>query len=384
MTLSIRFTNTNEHDGVDAQHQRVWVFQRALFASRGNIRSFEVEEKDQSNTLMMIHAVSSKRTSWDGIKDEVLLRNKTRRLQRTLNDIQQKLRKMQHLQDSQIMLQKPSKELAVVKMPAAPMVYENNDFLLCGRSTLKILILVMTDHNDKLERTQFRKHWRQIKYKYARDNNLELKWKMVFVVGRDHEESAQDVYYINEAIFQRDMLNIHARSTQTIGTIFGALHWAHNGCSYRNILVIRPNMGLNAPVLYKMLHEMDKKRKDYFMYDTLPAASFQKSQQPHQQTNELDILYQNSAWIVTRGALEKVLPLMRMYTGSNLPINYHLIWRYMKMLKFERLQDNRFVSNFKCKYQVEYALNILPSSMCLRIISNELNSDIGTKSLKIV
>ena len=347
-----------------------WIFKKTN--GRGQLQAANLEISWKNNPSSQ--KINSNQNNSQQIKYNKRnpIRAKTQRLQEMLERIQQQLRFAQHQLRSEDVMQKPSKDLAVIQMPVAPMVYENRDFLLCGRDTLKLLVMVMVDYNEKVQREKFRQHWRKITTQYALENSLEMKWKMVFVVGRDREESIRDVYYINEAIFKRDLLNIHARSTQTMGAIYGALHWAHNGCSYDNILVIRPTMGLNTPMLYKLLHEMDKKQNGFFIHDTVKIPEIQQQHQLSQ-TSELDSLYKNSAMIMSSKTLEKILPLMTMYTGSDIPINYSIIWRYMEMLKFERLHDERFVSNIKCNYQPEYALNVLPSYTCLEIISLSVN-----------
>ena len=354
VTMSIRHTIEQQHG--DTQQRLLWIFHRALFShqqsKKRNVQSLRVEKK-----LKMKDYNSSN-------QNNDLLRNKTERLQRTLADIKEKLNQLQQLRESQIMLQKPSKELAVVKMPVAPMGYMNSNFLLCGRNTLELLILVMTNYKEERQRTQFRDHWRRLMVGYARKTNLELKWRYMFVIGHDYEESARDVLFTNEAIFQRDLLRVHNPNTQTMGTIFGALNWANDGCSYRNILVIRPNMGLNIPVLYKLIHKADRTHKDFYVHHTLPSDSFQKTSKK-QQLSDLDIQFQNSAWMVSRDALARILPLMKMYSNSMIPINYNLIWNYLSMLKFKRLHETKLMSNFKCQYQPDYALNILPDTMCL-------------------
>ena len=229
-------------------------------------------------------------------------------------------------------------------------------------------MLVMTDYREQQERTQFRDHWRQLMEGYIRKTNLELKWRFMFVIGHDYDESTRDVLFTNEAIFQRDLLRVHTPTTRTMATIFGALHWAHNGCSYRNILVIRPNMALNIPVLYKLLHKADRSREDFFMYHTLPSASFQKplllqqqQQQQLQQSIELDILFRNSAWMASKDALAKILPLMKIYSNSITPINYKIVWNYLTMLKVKRLQEDKLVSDFNCHYPVSYTHLTLPT-----------------------
>ena len=394
--MSIRYTK--KHGNTQQNQRHMWIFQKSFLNTHHQsqtIVSTQVEQglknNDQAETSFMTvnqqHRQDSITSdSWTGsTKNENLLRNKTQRLQRTLADIKQKLVQLQQLRESQIMLQKPSKELAVVKMPVAPMGYMNNNFLLCGRDTLELLVLVMTDYREKQERTQFRDHWRQLREGYIRNTNLELKWRFLFVIGHDYENSARDVLFTNEAIFKRDLLRVHTPTTRTMATIFGALHWAHNGCSYRNILVIRPNMALNIPVLYKLLHKADRYREDFFMYHTLPPSSFQKSllqkQQQKQHSIELDILFRNSAWMASRDALGKILPLMNMYSNSVTPIHYKIIWNYLAMLKVKRLQEDKLVSNLNCHYQPEYALNTVPAGMCLKIIGSQLNATLINKDI---
>eukprot|EP00111_Clytia_hemisphaerica_P005911 TCONS_00017129-protein len=288
--------------------------------------------------------------------DTERLRNETSRLQRLLNDVQKNIARMK--ESRKLFNQTPSKALAKIKTPDSAMVYENQDFLLCGRQTLKLMVLVLTGHEEKDAREKFRNVWSKTIKEASKEKNIEIKWRMVFVIGRDHGETASDVYHINEAIFKRDMVNIHALNTHTMGALYGALHWVHNGCFYENLLVIRPHMVPNMAKMYVMLQDLNRlSHQNYFIRETV---------------QDLTDAYQSTALLISRSALQKALPLMKIHTGSVSPINYDVLLRYVEYFKSKNIRYSNFMSESKCEFQNDYVISVMPHSMCLDLVQYQI------------
>ena len=266
-------------------------------------------------------------------------------------------------------LQQASKELLVVRKPEREMTYDDQEYFdmssLCdGSGTLKLLILVVSEYYEIEERKAFREAWKKLREKENSKgnsrNNKELKWKTLFVIGRDYKHAREDWYHINEIIFHRDLINIHSNRTNTMGAFYGALYWAQNACSYENILIIRPQMVVNFERMYALLQTLTERgrRKDYFVRATVPA-----NKTVHR------ALYERSAWLASYETLGKMLPLMKHDFDSNESINYTKIWNTLdSVTETTRLRFNEFLSDPLCEYQERYIVNVVYHYTCLNHI----------------
>lgn len=266
-------------------------------------------------------------------------------------------------------LQQPSKDLLVVRKPEKEMTYDDREYFdmsaLCDGATLKLLVIVFSEYYEVEERKAFRQAWAKLK-ETSTNGNKELKWKTLFVIGRDYESAKEDWYHINEIILYHDLINIHSNHTKTMGAFYGALYWAQNACDYENMLIIRPNMIVNFERMYALLRTLKERgrRKDYFVRATVPAnKTVQRS------------LYETSAWLASYETLGKTLPLLKHHSDSNEPINYTTVWNRIASTK--RLYLNEFLSDPVCGYQERYIINAVPHYTCFYHIMDNFKTNVG-------
>lgn len=259
----------------------------------------------------------------------------------------------------------PVQKLIKKNYQEPPMVYQNRDFLLCGRSTMKLLILVFTEYEQKREREIIRKTWGNFKM-FSEEKNYELRWKRVFVIGRPFQAMAFDIGHSNEVIFGRDLLNVHSDRTNTMGTMYGALHWAANGCSFENLLIIRPNMFVNIPAMYHFLHTKTKPRKNFYLKASLTQNNVSRVAQNSLKNTG------NLAWMISNDLVFKLLRLSKMYTASNTALSDDVFLNYMKVFKAQKYEvDNFMTRTTDCHFEEEFALNGMSSMDCLRMTYDE-------------
>jgi len=355
--------NTSEGNEKVWDHPRLLAKSgRHLLGSINNIDSDESinENRDESDSYVKFNP--------SGISfGEEKLKNTTLVLSGRLKELAKRLSAIKD-HESDKFSDKPAKELAKVNLPEVPMVYQSRSFMVCGRPTLKLLILVLTEYDQKKERQLIRETWANFK-KNPIAAEHELKWRVAFVVGRSYHEAIRDTSHVNEAIFNHDMINVHAKSAKMMGTMYGALHWIHNSCSYENVLVIRPTMAVNVPKVYALLHSIEKSKKNYFLIDSIPSTL----------NKEYYDWVESTMLIMSHTAVSKMMGFMKVYANSFQPLHYNIIWKYLDILKAERLQHTNLISEPLCSYQEAYVINAMPVYSCLNVIGFAANTSLKNK-----
>lgn len=250
----------------------------------------------------------------------------------------------------------PVQNLVKQNYQEPPMVYQNYDYILCGRSTLKLLILVFTEYEEKKERELIRNTWGNLLLT-AGNKKYELRWKKVFVIGRSYHVSSTDVQHSSEVILKRDILNVHSDRTNTMGTMYGALYWAANACAFENLLVIRPKMFVNIHAMYNLLHTETKPRNNFYIKALLYTNTTRLR-------NALSA-NNNIAWMASNDLIIKLLRISKIHTASNFPLNDQVYLNYMDGLKAERYDiDNFMTEQHVCQFKRDYVLNTMSSMGC--------------------
>lgn len=133
--------------------------------------------------------------------------------------------------------------------------------LLCGTTTLKVLILIVSNHNDLDLRMAIRKTWANkaaMTAKYIKHGRLatEFKWRKLFVISRGDSDWAGARFVQTELLMQPDILDVEIQEhpTKQAMKLYSALRWALNNCNFQYLMYTTAQNFINLPELYNFFH----------------------------------------------------------------------------------------------------------------------------------
>ena len=144
--------------------------------------------------------------------------------------------------------------------------------LLCGTSTLKVLILIVSDHKELDLRMSIRQTWANkaaMTAKYIKHGGLaaEFKWRKLFVISRGDDDWAGAQFVRTELLMQPDILEVEIQEhpTKRALKLYSALRWALNNCNFQYLMYTTAQNFVNLPALYNFLHRAAlMERKDLY------------------------------------------------------------------------------------------------------------------------
>lgn len=261
-------------------------------------------------------------------------------------------------------VEKHSKQLVVEIFPEFPLTFHHNDMFMCGRSTIKLLILIFSDVHNQEGRQRIRQSWGALemhtKYKY------ELRWKRVFITGYPLEKAGTDEKFITE-VMHNDFLGVHSENWRTMQTMYGALYWALNGCSFENLLVVKDNMFVNIPAFYKLLHTAKKQERKLYVNTFALNKTHNKILKKSFMTFQ-----ENGAWLASHELLMKLLPEIRLFMTSKVEGTDSIIDEFIQKMSVNSMQVNNFISNNgTCHYDNTHFLSVEQTSECFYTMQEE-------------
>lgn len=280
-------------------------------------------------------------------------------------------------------INKQSKDLVVEILPEFPLTFHHRDVLMCGRSTIKLLILIFSDIGEYTERQTIRDTWAKLEMR-SKHSLHELRWKRVFVVGYPLEKAGSDENFVRE-VMHNDLLGVNSVNTRTMQTLYGSLYWALNGCSFEKLLVVKSKMFVNIPAVYKLLHTsflvFDKEK----LYINTIASSVNNNTTKSGKKNPLKFFTtydESGAWLASRGILMKLLSEIRIFMNSKFEGTDQIVNEFIQHLNVKSIQLKNFIlKNGSCKYQENYFLSLEKTINCFPVIQREYEDSIKRKSV---
>lgn len=310
----------------------------------------------------------------------VLLKQKSRELLTDLKLVHSWVsRQQKEREEASQYLNKRSKDLAVEILPEFPLTFHHRDVFMCGRSTTKLLILIFSDINEYEERQIIRDTWAKLEMRAK--HTYELRWKRVFVVGYPLEKAGSDEAFVRE-VMHNDLLGVHSENTRTMQTLYGALYWALNGCSFENLLIVKSKMFINIPAVYKLLHSSSANGKLYINTVTMETKDSKTKAAKKNPLKIFSAYKETGAWLASRNILPKLLPEIRIFMNSKFEGTENIVNEFMQQIHvIPTLVENFLTKNGSCHYQQDYFLSLEKTINCFPTMQHEYENSIKQKSI---
>lgn len=332
-----------------------------------------LNNQSQEGSSLVIRSVQARRLN-------MLLREQSKELLADLKLVHSWMAVQQKAKKDELMnINKQSKDLAVEILPEFPLTFHHRDVFLCGRSTIKLLILIFSDIKEYEERQIIRNTWAKLEMRSK--HSYELRWKRVFVVGYPLEKAGSDDDFVRE-VMHNDLLGVHSDNSRTMQTLYGALYWALNGCSFEKLLVVKSKMFVNIPAFYKLLHSSsaDINRQDLYI-NTVAMEIANSSKRIQNPMKSFRTYKESSAWLASNQILLKFLPKIRMFMNSKFEGVSNIVHEFMQQIHVNVTRvDNFLTTKGTCKYQADFFISLEQTIQCFPTIQQEYESSLKDKS----
>lgn len=278
---------------------------------------------------------------------------------------EKKFRKM----ESSNFFTKPAEDLASVKKyPEVPMTFTHRDMHMCGTTNFKLMILVFSGEKNAEVRKTIRRTWGKLLIHSDAGEIEELRWRIIFIVGRPLDEAGRDQKFFDE-VMGNDLLGVHAKNSRTMQALYGALYWAINGCSFEKLLVMSDHMFLNTKSLYHSIHRLQMKSEDRLYINSM-SASHKVSSEPHFGVGDMKRFDPNGAWLISRGYLVDLVPQIRIFMNSDFEGTSAIVDEFMeKKVGVDSRKSKHFLSNqYSCIFNPNFILSLQKNTSCIETL----------------
>lgn len=250
-------------------------------------------------------------------------------------------------------------------------VHTNVGIELCGRTTLKLLILVLGSYEELSERLTIRSTWAKgLNYFNTKEGRRELKWKTVFVVSTPGDNSwPGNPFFETELNSKRDILRVEVQEHVSMQGVklYSALMWALNNCNFKYVLLTKVQHFINIPVLYEFLHSKD-------LPETLYAGKFVTKEVQVPKTpinsnrgvwvNKTTTLLESEAMVLSYNIVKNGIREFNLYSNVR-PIDPRImVSEIMNKMNIKPWPIANFIQNTNCSYDDRYFLNYEPKTEC--------------------
>ena len=133
--------------------------------------------------------------------------------------------------------------------------------LLCGKRTLKVLVLITSNYYEldlrmKIRKTWTDKHAHTARYVQSNGHYKEFKWRNLFVIGGIDDSWRGKQFVETETRMQPDILQVEIQEhgTKKAPKLYSVLRWVLNNCNFQYVMYTTAQHFVNLPALYEFLH----------------------------------------------------------------------------------------------------------------------------------
>lgn len=257
-------------------------------------------------------------------------------------------------------------------------VHSNRGQILCGLRTNKVLIMVMSNYYNIMERDTIRETWgREMKYLESQYGRHELQWKRVFIVSIADENFEKENLLQMELNMRPDILQIdieEGRAKRGL-KLYATLQWALNNCNFEYLLITPSENFVNLRALYEFLHFRNKPKKHLYggiaetrevKIPKLPLHDYKG------QTVSKELTYiADNAFILSRDVVQTSLRTMMMYSQVPSINPAIMLGLAMDHLNIKPFHLRNFQTVASCKFHLSYILLYEANPRCFNPMYKE-------------
>eukprot|EP00111_Clytia_hemisphaerica_P024857 TCONS_00073280-protein len=290
------------------------------------------------------------------------------------------------------------KNTKIIETPVTHLVRKSQDTgmflhndkgqLLCGTTTLKVLILVLSEYKELALRMDIRKTWADKHAptaKYIRQNNQykEFKWRKLFVISRGGEEWAGASFVETELRMQPDILEVEIQEhhTKRALKLYSALRWVLNNCNFKYIMYTTAHNFVNLPALYNFVSS-DAHNERFLFAGSLAKKEIQlpsldRSQKKYRKAEWVEYIQGRSA-ILSRVTLETIINDLS-YLSNFRSLNQDIMVAAAAMGYGIQAQNvTNFTKKLRCKFlccenDKKFIQNYDASEKCAKVLYRDYN-----------
>lgn len=241
----------------------------------------------------------------------------------------------------------------------------------CGRTTQKLLILVIGSFEELSERLLIRETWgKNLRYLNTKEGQRELIWKTLFVVSTPGDDKWPGYKFFETEIKQKgDVVRVEVPQNIHMNGVkyYSALMWALNNCNFKYILITKAQHFVNIPALYEFLHSADLPKTLYagnFVTKEVLVPKTPINDNRGVWVNKTSMVLESEAVILSYNLVRDNIKDFNLYSNVR-PIDPRImVSEIMDKKDVQPRSISNFVQQTNCTFNKKFILNYEPNYRC--------------------